>query len=100
MFQESIRRNNSNIVIDHKTESLLQNSISFKYVSGKETLNEFIKKQTHFVVPKKINMGFDPVSQKEESIQYVPIESTLRAILSHEDVLAHTLQQNGNNNDV
>ena len=45
-------------------------------------------------------MGFDPVSQKEDSIQYVPIESTLRAILSHEDVLALILQQNKNNNGV
>ena len=43
-------------------------------------------------------MGFDPVSQEENSIKYVPIESTLRAILSHEDVLAHILQQNENNN--
>ena len=45
-------------------------------------------------------MGFDPVSQEENSIKYVPIESTLRAILSHEDVLAHILQQNENNNGV
>ena len=45
-------------------------------------------------------MGFDPVSQKEDSIQNVPIESTLIAILSHEDVLAHILQQNENNNGV
>ena len=34
-------------------------------------------------------MDFDQVSQKEDSIQYVPIKSTLRAILSHKDVLAH-----------
>ena len=66
----------------------------------KKTLNEFIKKQTHFVVPKQINMVFDPVSQKEDTIQYVPIETKLRAILSHEDVLAHILQQNENNNGV
>ena len=38
-------------------------------------------------------MGFDPVSQKEDSVQYVSIESTLRAILSLEDVLAHILKQ-------
>ena len=38
-------------------------------------------------------MGFDPVSQIEDSIQYAPIESTLRAILSHQDVLPHILQQ-------
>ena len=104
MFQESIRRNNPNFVIDHETETLLTCespfSIAFKKFSGKKTLNEFIKKQTHFAAPKQINMGFDLVPQKEDSIQYVPIESTLRRILSHEDVLAHILQQNENNNGV
>ena len=104
VFQESIRRNNPNFVIDHETETLLTcespSSIAFKKFSGKKTLNEFIKKQTHFVAPKQINMGFDPVSQKADSIQHVPIESTLRAILSHEDVLAYTLQQNETKNGV
>ena len=38
-------------------------------------------------------MGFDPVSQKEDIVQYVSIESTLRAIFSLEDVLAHILKQ-------
>ena len=99
-----IRRNNSNFVIDHETETLLtcesRFSISCKKFSGKKTLNEFIKTQTQFVAPKQINIVFDPVSQKEDSIQYVPIETKLRAILSHEDVLAHIFQQNENNNGV
>ena len=47
MFQESIRRNNPNFVIDHETETLLTCespfSIAFKKFSGKKTLNEFIK---------------------------------------------------------
>ena len=45
-------------------------------------------------------MDFDSVSQKEDNIQYVSRESTLRAILNYEDVLAHILQQNENNNGV
>ena len=45
-------------------------------------------------------MDFDSVSQKEDSIQYLPRESTLRAILNCEDVLAQILQQNENNNGV
>ena len=44
-------------------------------------------------------MGFDPTTQKEDTIQYVPIYSTLNAVLRHEDVLAHiyaeTSPQNG-----
>ena len=104
MFQESIRRNNPNFVIDHETETLLTCespfSIAFKKFSGKKTLNEFIKKQTLLVAPKQITMGFDPVPQKEDSIQYAPIQSTLRVVLSHEDILAHILQQNENNDGV
>ena len=38
-------------------------------------------------------MDFDPVSQKEDSVQYVSIESILREIFSLEDVLAHILKQ-------
>ena len=68
MFQESITGNNPNFVIDHETETLLtcesSFSIAFKKLYGKKTLNEFIKKQIHFVALKQINMGFDPVSQK------------------------------------
>ena len=45
-------------------------------------------------------MDFDSVSQKEDSIQYVPRESTLRAILNYEVVLADILQQNENSNGV
>ena len=48
MFQESIRRNNPNFVIDYETESLLTCEslffITFKKFSGKKTQNEFIKK--------------------------------------------------------
>ena len=39
-------------------------------------------------------MGFDPVTQKEDTIQYVPTDSTLKAVLSHEDVLAHVYTEN------
>ena len=46
------------------------------------------------VEPKQINVGFDPVTQKEDTIQYVPTDSTLKAVLSHEDVLAHIYTEN------
>ena len=56
MFQESIGRNNPYFVTVHETETTLTCespiSIAFKKFSGKKTLNEFLKKQTHFVVPK------------------------------------------------
>ena len=39
-------------------------------------------------------MGFDPVTQKEDTIQYVPTDSTLKAVLSHEDVITHIYTEN------
>ena len=72
---------------------------AFKKFSGKKNLNEFVKNQEYFIEPKQISLGFDPTTQKEDTIQYVPIYSTLNAVLRHEDVLAHiyaeTSPQNG-----
>ena len=40
------------------------------------------------MTPTQIDIGFDPISQKREFIQYVPLFSTLEVILQHEDVLS------------
>lgn len=45
-------------------------------------------------------MGFDPVTQKEDTIQYVPTDSTLKAVLSHEDVLAQIHIEHASKNGV
>ena len=104
MFPESIRRNSPNFVIDHEPETLLTCespfSIAFKKFSGKKTELVY-KKINSLCCNEKINMGFYPVSHKEDStVQYVPKELTSRAILRYEDVLANILQQNENNNGV
>ena len=50
---------------------------------------------------KRLIWVFTQCLKKEDStLQYVPIELTLRPILSYEDFLAHILQQNKNNNVV
>ena len=36
----------------------------------------------------QINIGFDPISQKQELIQYVRLFSTQEVILQHQDVLS------------
>lgn len=46
------------------------------------------------VEPKQINVSFHPITQKEDTIQYVPIDSTLKAVLSHEDVITHIYTEN------
>ena len=46
-----------------------------------------------------INLGWDNVTQKFDSIQYVLIISTLKVLLKHEDVLASILSQKNQEND-
>ena len=80
---------------------------SFRYVSpfaesfenfiGKKSLDRFIQKQKVYVTPMQINIGFDPISQKQEFIQHVPVFSTLEIILQHEDVLSVLYAENDNN---
>ena len=61
---------------------------SFEKFTGKKSLDEFIQKQKFYVTPTQIITGFDPISQKQEFIQYVPLFSTVEVILQHEDVLS------------
>ena len=51
-----------------------------------------------YVTPTQINIGSDPISQKQEFIQYVPLFSTLEVILQHEDVLSVLYAENDSNN--
>ena len=88
-------------VVDHETEVVLTTEspfrLAFKKFFGKNNLNEFVKKTEKFcanVEPKQINAGFHPVTQKEDTIHYVPTDSTLKAVLSHEDALTHIYTEN------
>ena len=72
--------------------------IAFKTFAGKKALNEYVKIQKEFIEPKKVSLGFDPMTQKQNTIQSVPILSTLKAIFSHEEVLTYVLEQNVSNN--
>ena len=71
---------------------------SFEKFTGKKSLDEFIQKQKFYVTPTLIIIGFDPISQKQEFIQYVPLFSMLEVILQHEDVLSVLYAENDSNN--
>ena len=76
MFTKSIRQNNPEIILDHASELILTCEgafKAFKKFSGKNNLNEFVKNQEYFIEPKQISLVFDPTTQKEDTIQYVPI---------------------------
>ena len=102
MIKESLRRNHDNFLIDYETE-LIMDCVSpfaepFENFIGKKSLDRFIQKQKVYVTPMQINIGFDPISQKQEFIQHVPVFSTLEIILQHEDVLSVLYAENDNNN--
>ena len=75
MFTKS--QNNPDIILDHASELILAHESAvikaFKKFSGKNNLNEFVKNQEYFIEPKQISLGFDPTTQKVDTIQYVPI---------------------------
>ena len=41
---------------------------AFHKFKGKKSLDEYIQRQRSFISPKKIDIGFNPITQKEESI--------------------------------
>ena len=102
MIKESLRRNHDNFLIDYETELIMDCvspfAQSFEKFTGKKSLDEFIQKHKFYVTPTQINIGFDPISQKQEFIQYVPLFSTLEVILQHEDVLSVLYAENDSNN--
>ena len=105
MIKESLRRNHENFLLDYETSLIIDCVSPFAYAfdkfKGQKSLDEFVQKQKFYVAPKQINIGFDEVSQKEDTIQYVPLLSTLDVILQREDVLSEVLADtNCNNNNL
>ena len=70
---------------------LLQCKSQFVYAlekfSGKKSLSNFITKKEKFIEPVELNIGYDSIDNKPDTIQYVPVLSTLTRVLKHEDVL-------------
>ena len=98
MIRESLKRNHEGFQIDYETEMIMDCvspfASAFDKFKGKKSVDEFIQRQRCFISPKKIDIGFNPITQKEESIQYIPLFPTLQAILQHEDAFSHLLAEN------
>ena len=54
---------------------------------GKRLLLITSKQKIHLYPPTEVSLGFDTVSSKSETMQYVSILSTLEMLLNHENVL-------------
>ena len=96
MIRESLKRNHEGFQIDYETEMIMDfvSPFAFDKFKGKKSVDNYIQRQRCFISPKKIDIGFNPITQKEESIQYIPLFPTLQAILQHEDALSHLLAEN------
>ena len=91
-----------NIEFNYKAKAVLHVNSPIQRVCERfreeKSLSEFTKSK-EFVEPVEINLGWDNVTQKFDSIQCVPIISTLKVLLKHDDVLASILHQNNQEND-
>ena len=92
-----------NIVLNYEAKVVFHINSLFQRVCERfredKSLSEFIKSKEEFLKPVEINLGWDNVTQKFDSIQYVSIISTLKILLKHEDVLASILHQNNQEKD-
>lgn len=66
-----------------------------------KSLDGFIEKERFYGSSKQIDIGFDPIAQKEESVQYVPLLTTLETTLEYEDAssLLYSEANNAGSND-
>ena len=60
--------------------------------TGQKYIYQFIRNKPKFVEPVQFNLGVDK-DNKSDSIQYMPILSTLKVLLKHEDILGSVLDQ-------
>ena len=68
-----------------KSES--QYSTACKHFTGEKSLSNFVQNKKEFIEPQELIIGFDPDTEKNDSIQHAPISRTLRLLLSHESIL-------------
>ena len=92
-----------NIMLNYEAKVVLHINSLFQRVCERfredKSLSEFIKSKEEFLKPVEINLGWDNVTQKFDSIQYVSIISTLKILLKDEDVLTSILHQNNQEKD-
>ena len=68
-------------------KSEIRYSTACKHVTGEKTLSNFIQNKKEFIEPQELTIGFDRDTEKNDTVQYIPISRTLSLLLSHEDIL-------------
>ena len=102
-IRESIKKNHPDFIIDYETSTHLdcesQFSHAFQKFSGKKALSNYIKGKAEYISPVQINIGMNTEYQKPDSIQYIPLFSTLKMLLQHEDVLGEVVASSNMNHE-
>lgn len=100
--ESETRKNVENFLLHNKLEfgkltgfeaifdSISRAQIACQSLSTERKQNTFFEKEFDFVEPVEVKVGQD-ANGKLETVQYIPIEQTLRALLSHDDVLSHVV---------
>ena len=66
-------------------------STACKHFTGEKSLSNFLQNKK-FIEPQELIIGFDPGTEKNDIVQYVPILRTLTLLLSHEDILGEVFK--------
>ena len=102
IFQKMLTDNlDKNINLNYEVKTSLNSSSPFQRAcekfTGQKSLSQFIRNKPKLAEPVEFNLGVDK-GNKSDSIQHVPILSTPKVLLEHEDVLGSVLDQ-GNDNE-
>ena len=68
----------------------------YKKFCWEKTLSNYFKSQNFYLEPVEKVVGFDHEKSKADSVKYVPILSTLKVLLQHQDVLGHVYENHTN----
>ena len=91
----SLKKHNPCLQFNYETVAYFEAqslySKAFQTFTGRTALSNYVKSKKEYIEPNEITLDFNPDSSKFDTYQYVPIFSTLNAILQHEDVLGEVL---------
>ena len=83
--------------IGHQVNSLLKSgsrySTACKHFTGEKSLSHFVQNKNKFIEPQEFIVGFDPDTEKSDTIQYVSTFRILKLLLLHEQVLREVLKR-------
>ena len=85
-----------NSFLDFETKEILHSESPFYQACskfcGEKALSNYFKPQKLYLEPVEKVVGFDHEKGKADSVKYIPILSTFKALLQHGDMLGHVYE--------